>query len=78
MPVRSGIESTKILLSEYPDAKVIIFSAIGYREYEEQAYAAGAIGYMQKPGYRGLIEFIKKIEANSKLVEDYTCDVNPA
>lgn len=44
----NGIELTKLLLSKYPDIKVVILSGYDYDEYIQAAYKAGASAFVTK------------------------------
>lgn len=56
----NGIETTRQILSELPDTKVIVFSCEPAREFVDQALLAGACGYVVKTG--ALEELVKAIE----------------
>jgi two-component system chemotaxis response regulator CheY len=49
MPLKSGIEALSDIIREYPDAKVIMCSALGQEGLVEEARRAGAKGYILKP-----------------------------
>src|SRR5512138_2605132 len=49
MPLKSGIEALSDIIREYPDAKVIMCSALGQEGLVEEARKAGAKGYILKP-----------------------------
>jgi len=49
MPGMDGIETTKALLTLYPDAKVIMVSSLAYDETYEDAKNIGAKGFIDKP-----------------------------
>ena len=48
MPGVSGIEATRQILSEFPDAKIILLSVFGGEEDVWNAVQAGAQGYLTK------------------------------
>jgi DNA-binding NarL/FixJ family response regulator len=56
----NGIETTRRILAELPDAKVIIFSCEMGRDFVDQALQAGACGYVVKTS--ALEELAKAIE----------------
>lgn len=58
MPVMSGVESLKMIKSEYPDAKVIMVSAAGQQHNILEAVQSGASEFIAKPFD---IDEIKKI-----------------
>jgi len=45
----SGIDMTRMLTQAHPDARVIMLTSLSYREVQESAMAAGAVGYIHKP-----------------------------
>lgn len=62
MPEKDGITTTKELTAKYPDAKVVLFSAVGFWDTQAHAKDSGAVGYIQKPFYIELMNFIKGLE----------------
>ncbi len=48
MPVMNGIESTKRILDEFPNVKIVILSMYGDAESIFRALKAGALGYLLK------------------------------
>lgn len=49
MPIMSGIESTKKIIKAFPDAKIIIVSALNQRSSIFEAIQCGARHYILKP-----------------------------
>lgn len=49
MPGINGLELLSIIKSSYPETRVIIITAYGSDEREEQAYKMGADKYIEKP-----------------------------
>jgi len=49
MPGMNGVQATKTLLSEYPEARVIVVSSMGQEELIADAIRAGAREYVSKP-----------------------------
>ena len=49
MPSISGINSAHEILTEHPDARVIMCSALGQQKLIQEALDAGACGYLVKP-----------------------------
>jgi two-component system chemotaxis response regulator CheY len=49
MPVVDGIEATKRIIAEFPDAKIIIVSAYGQETIVQDTLKWGARGYVTKP-----------------------------
>lgn len=48
MPEMDGIEATRAILLEWPDARIILFSASTAEEYVYQAHSTGARAYLSK------------------------------
>jgi DNA-binding NarL/FixJ family response regulator len=48
MPLLNGVESTRRIVSELPDTKVIVLSSYSDDEHVQQAIEAGAAGYLMK------------------------------
>jgi len=49
MPLKSGIDALAEIMTDYPDARVIMCSALGQEGLVEEARKAGAKGYITKP-----------------------------
>lgn len=49
MPGMGGIEATRRISRDHPDVKVLVLST--YDEYEHQAVAAGAVGFLSKSAF---------------------------
>lgn len=49
MPEMSGLEAIKLIRSEFPEAKVIMCSAIGQKKVIMEAIESGAKDYIVKP-----------------------------
>ncbi|MFD0049457.1 response regulator [Actinomycetes bacterium NPDC127524] len=49
MPVMSGLDAVKEIKSEFPDAKVIMCSAMGQQKMVVEAIEAGAKDFIVKP-----------------------------
>jgi len=49
MPVMSGIESVKAIISESPDAKIIMITALGQQKMLKEALENGAKDFITKP-----------------------------
>ena len=64
MPVTDGIEALKTLVKNFPDAKVIMVSALGQKARVLEAIKLGAKSYIVKP-----IETDKFIEVIKKLIQ---------
>jgi two-component system chemotaxis response regulator CheY len=49
MPKVTGIDALKMIVDEYPDAKVIMASSVGTQGHLKEALKAGAVDFLQKP-----------------------------
>lgn len=49
MPDMNGIEATRTIMSEFPDAKIIMVTSHGQEKMIVDALKAGAKGYVMKP-----------------------------
>ena len=67
MPLMDGLTALKVLKSKYPDAKVVMCSALGQQQYIIKAIQLGASDFVIKPFKpERLINSIKKaFEAKS-------------
>jgi len=49
MPEVDGIEATRQLIAQFPDAKIIVITSHGQEQMVMEAISAGAQGYVLKP-----------------------------
>lgn len=49
MPVMSGIEAVKSITTEYPEAKIVMISALGQQRLLKEALENGAKDFITKP-----------------------------
>lgn len=49
MPVMSGLEAVKQIIPEYPDAKIIMITAMGQQRIIVEAIESGAKDFITKP-----------------------------
>ncbi|GLY12179.1 response regulator [Bacillus badius] len=49
MPIMNGIKASETILSEFPEAKIIICSAMGQQRMVMEAIEAGAKDFVTKP-----------------------------
>lgn len=49
MPDMKGIDAIKLIIEEYPDAKIIVCSSMGQKYYIKDAIDVGARGFVIKP-----------------------------
>lgn len=61
MPEMDGIEATRLIIGEFPDAKIIMVTSHGQEKMVIDALKAGAKGYVLKPfDGRKIYEAIQK------------------
>lgn len=61
MPRLGGIEATKIILKNHPNASIIMCSAMGREDFIEEALSHGAVDFLTKPfTEEKIIETLKK------------------
>jgi DNA-binding NarL/FixJ family response regulator len=69
LPDRSGIEATPDVLTEAPDARVLVLSMEDDPTYVRAAFAAGAYGYVLKEAADSeLVEALKQVAAGERYV----------
>jgi DNA-binding NarL/FixJ family response regulator len=67
MPDLSGVQTTAMLRTEFPDAKVIIFSSHDAQEEIFRAFQAGASGYLLKDALgEDLLNAVNTVVAGKK------------
>lgn len=49
MPDMKGIDAINLIIGENPDAKIIVCSSMGQKEFIKDAINAGALGFVIKP-----------------------------
>lgn len=47
-----GLEASKIILKEHPDAKIVMLSSLAYDDTYEKVKEVGAKGFVDKPFHR--------------------------
>ncbi|RUS46769.1 response regulator [Cohnella sp. AR92] len=66
MPVMDGITAIKQIREVNPEAKIIIFSALGQQSMIAEAIRAGAWDFVTKPFYEGrVLDVVSKALAHS-------------
>lgn len=75
MEILNGIDATKSILKEFPDAKILLITTFQDQEYIAQALAIGCKGYILKQNIKGIIPAINAVYAgnmvfDSHIVED--------
>ena len=69
MPGASGIEATPAVLTEAPDAKVVVLSMQDDPRYVREAFAAGAAGYVLKEAAdTELVQAIREVAGGGRYV----------
>lgn len=58
MPIMNGLEATKQLVTEYPEARVIFITSHDERQFREAAMKAGAVAYYLKENIKNVREYI--------------------
>jgi DNA-binding NarL/FixJ family response regulator len=48
MPIVDGVEATRLILAEFPGARIVVLTSFSDRERVSEAIRAGAIGYLLK------------------------------
>src|SRR6185503_1189627 len=49
MPIIDGIDATRRIIERYPDAKIVVVSALGQEHLVQAALDAGAVDFIVKP-----------------------------
>ena len=62
LPGKDGFTATRKLITKYPKAKVVIFTAAGFFDDMKKAEESGAIGFVQKPFSSDLIKLLKGMD----------------
>lgn len=62
LPGMDGIDTAKLLLEKWPEAKIIIVSSLAYDETMDEAKSAGARDFVFKPfDSRQIIEVLSRV-----------------
>jgi len=70
MPGMDGLEATRLLLDQDPEAKVLIFTAYSERSLLTRGFESGAKGYILKEAPHGtLVRAIEKVAAGEGYVD---------
>ncbi|EKO3493933.1 response regulator transcription factor [Vibrio fluvialis] len=66
MPIMNGIDATRLIKEEVPDAKVLMLTMHDNREYIMKVMQAGAVGYMLKEiSAEKMVQAIKTVNLGS-------------
>ena len=69
LPDESGIEATRTIIGEQPDARVLVLSMQEDPTYVREAFGAGASGYLLKEGAdRDLVQAVREVGAGGRYV----------
>lgn len=49
MPVMSGIEAVRAIIAQYPEAKIVMITALGQQKLIKEAIESGAKDFITKP-----------------------------
>ncbi len=49
MPGMDGLETTQIIMEQYPDARIVMLSSLAYDDTVDEARRVGAKGFLYKP-----------------------------
>ena len=67
MPFKNGIQATRDILAEDPDATIVICSALGQESLVTEAIEAGATDFIVKPfRAENVIQVVQKALANKR------------
>lgn len=76
MPGLNGIETSKVLLNDNPDLKIIILSMDVTQEYISEAIKAGVYGYLAKDSKKDvLIQAIRKVNSGEQYFGERVSEV---
>lgn len=63
MPIMSGLEATKLIVDEFPTAKIIVITALGQQKLVIQALNNGAKDFLAKPfGLTQFKQIVRQLE----------------
>ena len=67
MKGQDGLWALKAIMEKYPGAKVIMVTALGQEEKQEEARKLGAMGYIRKPfKQKEIVDEIERVLSNSE------------
>lgn len=77
MPGIDGLDTAKLILDKWPEAKIIMISSLAYDETMEQADKVGARGFLFKPiEENAILDMLRRV-ANGETVEIVTSPNEP-
>ena len=65
MKKKSGLEATEEILSEFPNAKILLLTTFSDDEYIVKALKLGAKGYLLKQDYESILPAINALPQTS-------------
>lgn len=69
MPGLDGLETSRIILQEHPEARIVMISSLGYNDTRNEAGAIGVRQFLYKPIDRdGLLAALKEAAAQHKRI----------
>lgn len=68
MPEYDGLHALREIRKEYPDAKIVVVSAVDQKTYLKEAFSLGAVDFIVKPFDRTALT-----EALNNIVEPANC-----
>jgi two-component system response regulator NreC len=69
LPDESGIDATRTMITERPDARVLVLSMQDDPSYVREAFAAGASGYLLKEGAdTDLVQAVREVGGGGRYV----------
>ncbi|MFJ5772173.1 response regulator [Psychrobacillus sp. NPDC093180] len=67
MPGMTGIEAVKAIISEHPDAKIVMVTALGQQKLIVDALESGAKDFITKPfNLEQIVQVLKNVTADSE------------
>lgn len=63
MKEKSGLEATEEILTEFPDAKILLLTTFSDDEYIVKALKLGAKGYLLKTDYESILPALEAVES---------------
>lgn len=63
MKKMSGLDATKEILSEFPDAKILLLTTFSDNEYIKTSLQLGAKGYLLKQNYESILPSLEAVQS---------------
>lgn len=71
MQTLNGLEATKQILCEYPDAKILLITTFQDDEYIHEAIELGCSGYILKQNIAGIVPAIEAVFSNQLVFDSH-------